>query len=114
MSPHPASHGALLDDPRFWCLLYEGWLKPVVGGPFTEGEEYFFSIRESTVDVFFRGLDNLAVDDGTFPKVPVLVSLTNGWCAGVDRVMCPGGSGIDYVVVPSSGEQLIVGVHGEN
>jgi hypothetical protein len=114
MTPHPVTHVALLDDPRFWCLLYEGWLQPVVGDPFAEGEEYFFSTRHSTIDDFFRGLDGLAVGDGAFPKVPVLVSLTNGWHAGVDLVMCPGDFGIDYVVVPPSGERHIVGVHGGN
>jgi hypothetical protein len=123
------SRDALLDDPRFWCLLYEPWLKPCVGDPFEEGEEYFFSIRENTVDDLFHELEGMALEakreyamppayEKTYlhhvPIVSILVSLANGWRAGVDLVMCPDDFAFDYVVVPPSGEHLVIGVHGGN
>ena len=46
----------LLDDARFWALLYEYWVKRRVGDSFDDGEQYFFSIRESAVAAFFRKL----------------------------------------------------------
>jgi hypothetical protein len=129
MDTHTASRDDLLDDPRFWCLLYESWLLAYVGDPFTEGEEYFFSLPQSAVEEFFRELEGTAVEGmreytlpsangktylHSFPVVSVLVSLANGWRAGVDLVMCPGDFGIDYVVVPPSGTPLVIGVHGGN
>jgi hypothetical protein len=129
MDPQTPNRDALLDDPRFWCLLYEPWLLAYVGDPFTEGQEYFFSLPQSAVDEFFRELEKMVVDGmreytlpsangktylHSFPVVSVLVSLANGWHAGVDLVMCPGDFGIDYVVVPPSGKPLVIGVHGGN
>jgi hypothetical protein len=114
MDPQTLNRDTLLDDPRFWCLLYEQWLEALVGDPFTEGTEYFLSIPESAVDEFFRELEATAVDNGVFPTVSVLVSLANGWHAGVDLVMCPGDFGIDYIIVPPSGKPLVIGVHGGN
>src|SRR5262245_16462088 len=99
MDTHTGSRDALLDDPRFWCLLYEPWLKPCVGDPFAEGEEYFFSVREDTVADLFRELERMAAEgkrEFTLPSangktyfqwipiVSVLLSLANGWRAGVD------------------------------
>jgi len=105
----------LIDDARFWCLLYESWLKPCVGDPFTEGEEYFFSIREEAICGIFRELEGAAVAEGFYPAISVLVNLANGWRAGVDLMMCPGDFEMDYVVVPpSSDEHKILGVHGGN
>jgi hypothetical protein len=31
MDPQTLNRDALLDDPRFWCLLYEQWLQANVG-----------------------------------------------------------------------------------
>lgn len=84
MDPQALNRDTLLDGPRFWCLLYEPWLLAYVGDPFSEGEEYFFSLPQSAVDEFFRELETMAVDNGVFPTVSVLVSLANGWPAGLD------------------------------
>jgi len=123
------SHDALLDDRRFWCLLYEQWLQACVGDPFEEGEAYFFSTPNATVNDLFRALEGMAVEGKreyslpagngktylySLPIVSVLVNLKDGWRAGVDLVMCPGDFAFDYVVVPPSGEHLVIGVHGGN
>ncbi len=46
----------LLDDARFWALLAKYWVKRRVGDSIDDGEQYFFSIRESAVAAFFRKL----------------------------------------------------------
>ena len=56
MDPTRFERDDLLDDTRFWALLYEYWVKRRVGDSFDDGEQYFFSIRESAVAAFFRKL----------------------------------------------------------
>ena len=115
MNPQIVNREALLDDLRFWCLLYESWLKPCVGDPFEEGEEYFFSIREYKVHDLFHELEEIAVTRGHYPAVSVAVTLPSGWRAGVDLMMCPEDFEFDYVVVPPGAtDHKIIGVHGGN
>jgi len=115
MHPQLVSRDALLDDPRFWCLLYEQWLKPRVDDVFAEGEDYFFLTPEDSVGELFHELEAIAVNEGRFPAVSVLVDLANGWRAGVELMMCPEDFEVDYVVVPPlSGEHKIIGVYGGN
>ena len=57
MNPTRFERDDLLDDARFWALLYEYWVKPRVGDPFEDGERYFFGVRERDVNAWFHKLE---------------------------------------------------------
>jgi hypothetical protein len=104
----------LLDDVRFWALLYEYWVKPRVGDSFDDGEEYFFSVRESAVNAFFRELEG-ASREASYPEYSVLLTLRRGWRIGVVLSMYPEDFQVQDVVAARSSDELIVfGVNGGN
>jgi hypothetical protein len=105
----------LLDDARFWALLYEYWVKPRVGDCFDDGEQYFFSVLESAENAFIRNLEGAAAQDGHYPEYSVLLPLRNGWRVGVVLSMFPGEFEIqDVIASPSSDELIVFGVNGGN
>jgi hypothetical protein len=110
-----ASWRTSLGEPRFWCLLYEAWLRPCAGDPFREGEDYFLSTREASVQDLLDVLGRIPVRDGRFPAVSVPVTLADGWRAGVDVMMCPEDFDFEYVTAPPrSRRHHVVGTHGGN
>lgn len=105
----------LLDDAQFWAILYQYWVKPRVGDTFDDGEQHFFLIRESTVNAFFRQLENSRTQPIHYPDLSVLLTLRNGWRIGVVLSMYPEDFEIQYVVAgPSSDELIVFGVNGGN
>ncbi len=113
MNPTRFEREDLLDDARFWALLYESWVKPRVGDSFEDGEQYCFSIRESAVNAFFRKLEKTRTQRGHYPEHSVLLTLWNGWRIGVVLSMYPEDFEIhDVVAPPSSDERVIFGVNG--
>ena len=115
MKPTRYDRNDLLEDTRFWVLLYEQWVKPRVGDGFDDGEEHFFSVGENAVDAFFRDLENHRVPPGSYPEHAVLLSLRNGWRIGVVLSIYPEDFAIHDVVVPmSSDEPIAFDVNGGN
>ncbi len=105
----------LLDDVRFWALLYEHWVKPRVGDNFDDGEQYFFSVRESAVNAFFQKLEGNRTQRDHYPEYSVLIPLRKGWRIGVVLRMYPESFEMQYVVAPpSSDERIVVGVASGN
>jgi hypothetical protein len=115
MHPIRFERDDLLDDARFWALLYQYWVKPRVGDGFDDGEEYFFSVRERAVNAFFRELERVPLRVGSYPEYSVLLTLRNGWRIGVVLSMYPGDFEVQDVVAAPSAEDLIVfGLNGGN
>ncbi len=109
MNPTRFERDDLLDDARFWALLYEHWVKPRVGDSFEEGEQYFFSVRESAVNAFFQKLQGARTKRDHYPQYSVLLPLRKGWRIGVVLSMYhPDDFQIQYVVAPPSSDELIV------
>jgi len=105
----------LLDDARFWAIVYEYWLKPRVGDPFDDGEEYFLSVREAAVNEFWRELESLPVEQGRYPSVSVMLQLRGGWRFGVALSLYPEDFEVqDVTSPPDSDELVLVGVNGGN
>jgi hypothetical protein len=103
----------LLGDVRFWALLYEHWVKPRAGDSFDDGEQYFFSVRESAVQAFFDELQGAPTAAGSYPEYSVLLTLRHRWRIGVVLSMFPEDFEVQDVVGPPSSDELIVfGVNG--
>jgi hypothetical protein len=115
VTPTRFKRDGLLDDARFWALLYEAWVKPRVGDTFDDGEQYFLSVRESAVNDFVRHLEGTPTQDGQHPEYSVLLPLRNGWRVGVVLSMYPQDFEIqDVVWPPSADERIVFGVNGGN
>jgi hypothetical protein len=113
VNPNRVERDDLLDDARFWALLYEFWVKPRVGDSFDDGEQYFFSVRESAVGSFFHRLEGARTEHRHYPEYSVLLRLRNDWRIGVVLSMYPEDFEIQEVVAPPSADELIVlGVNG--
>jgi len=68
----------LLDDPRFWALLYVSPTEAVVGDTFDCGVEHFFGVGEDAQYKFYDGLAQFSVQHG-FPSTSSSCrSRTNG------------------------------------
>jgi hypothetical protein len=115
LTPTRFERDDLLDDPRFWALLYEHWVKPRVGDGFEDGERYFFSVRETAVNAFFQKLKKARTPRGSYPEHSVLITLRNGWRIGVVLSLYPEDFAVqDVIEPPTSEERIVFGVNGGN
>jgi hypothetical protein len=115
LNPTRFERDDLLDDARFWALLYEYWVKPRVGDRFEDGERYFFGVRESDVNALFHKLEKARTPQEHYPEYSVLLTLRNGWRIGVVLSMYPEDFEIqDVVARPASDELIVFGVNGGN
>ena len=115
MNPKRINRDDLLDDARFWALLYEYWVKPRVGDPLWDGEDYFFCVREQEEKDFFSELEGKWVGEGYYPEYSILLPLRNHWRVGVSLSMCPEDFEIQDVLSPPFSDDLVVfGVNGGN
>jgi hypothetical protein len=115
VNPQRIEREDLLDDARFWALLYEHWVKPCVGDKFEDGDQYFFGVRETAVTALFEQLQNVPTAPNIYPEYSVLLPLRSGWRVGVVLSMYPDDFEVQDVVAPPSSDELIVfGVNGGN
>jgi hypothetical protein len=108
------SRDDLLDDPRFWALLYEYYLAARVGDSFDDGADYFLSVPWNAVREFFLTLERLPVDAGHYPEASVTLPLKNQWRAGVVLRLYPEDFEIQDVLVPPGSGHVVIGVNGGN
>jgi hypothetical protein len=108
------SRDDLLDDPRFWALLYEHYLAARVGDTFNDGADYFLSVPWNAVRDFFHALERLPVDAGHYPEVSITLPLKNQWRAGVVLRLYPEDFEIQDVLVPPGSGHVVIGVNGGN
>ncbi len=114
MKAMTVSRDDLLDDPRFWALLYESYLETRVGDSFDDGADYFLSVRSNAVRDFFVALEGLPVDAGHYPEISVTLPLKNQWRAGVVLSLYPEDFEIQDVLVPPGSGHVVIGVNGGN
>ena len=115
LNPTRFQRDDLLDDPRFWALLYEYWVQARVGDNFDDGEQYFFSVPQNSEAAFFHDLEAASTGHDQYPEHAVLLTLRNGWRVGVVLSMWPQDFEIqDVFAAPSSDELIVFGVNGGN
>ncbi len=114
MKAWTVSRDDLLDDPRFWALLYEHDLAARAGDNFVDGADYFLDVPSNAVREFFLTLERLPVDAGHYPEVSVTLPLKNQWRVGVVLSLYPEDFEIQDVLVPPGSGHVVIGVNGGN
>ncbi|MGD9683202.1 MAG: hypothetical protein AB7W16_18705 [Candidatus Obscuribacterales bacterium] len=78
----------LLDDSRFWAILYESFIEATTEDNFDDGCHRFFGCTADEVDALFSSLSR-ARDLDSFPVYTVEMPLTGGFSVGLGLSMFP-------------------------
>lgn len=113
-TPNYIERDDLLDDPRFWRLLYGSQLEPLVGDPADDLDLYFFDGPYKEKENFWIELNATPSPDDTIPVLTACVELVNHWRIGVGLSFCPGDYDIEVFITEPQGTRHVIGVVGGN
>ncbi|MBK9143292.1 MAG: hypothetical protein IPM23_12390 [Candidatus Melainabacteria bacterium] len=100
----------LLDDPRFWAILYESFIEATTEDEFDDGCHRFFGCTADEVETLFSSLSS-AGDPDSFPVYTVEMRLTGGFSVGLGLSMFPDSFDIP-VFLREDADATLIGIIG--
>ncbi|MCA9802331.1 MAG: hypothetical protein KC777_10105 [Cyanobacteria bacterium HKST-UBA02] len=110
LSEEIVERNELLDDPRFWAILYESFIEATMEDDFDDGCQRFFGCAADEVDTLFSSLSQTG-DLDSFPVYTVEMRLTGGFSVGLGLSMFPENFDIP-VFLKENADATLIGIIG--